>query len=292
MAITKYSSTDASAPQIAATTTAGQLVSVLDGCLVNGYGSKPSAGWSVVYSGTNIRVYRPPSGRRCYLRVDNSNTSMYAVVQAYATMSDINTGTEPFTNSATVNWCQNQDTTANAWEVIASDTSFYYIAAHNNSTDDKAIFFFGDYVARNPSFIYNTALTHGTDPTYRDNIDYNYSPSAIGLSGKYCRRGWNEILQTGQQFSFASLGAGTYLGSHSTLSFPDPLLGDMIIEPAHMIQNSSLIGKMPGLYDIIHAPTLIQPVTFSGSGALVGRDLYYLPTYGSKCVIDLTGPWT
>jgi hypothetical protein len=294
MAITKYSSTDASAPQIT-NFTAGQLVSVLDACLVNGYGSKASAGWSIVYTGANLRVYRPPSGNRCYLRVDNSNASGYAVVQAYATMSDINTGTEPFTNSAAVNWCQSQDNAANPWEVIASDTSFYYVGSHATVVAHKAIFFFGDYVARNTAFVYNTALIHGVNGTYRDNMEYNYDLQTINTSGKYCRRGWNEILQTGQQFTYLTVGNSSYLGLHTALSvFPDPILGDMVIEPVNMVQNSSLIGKMPGLYDIIHSPSsaVSYPVTFSGSGSLSGRNLYCLPCYNSMCVIDLTGPWT
>lgn len=58
MTTTVYKSSDASAPQM--TSAAGSLLTVLDACLVNGYGAKPAAGWSktVVDAGTNQAYYR------------------------------------------------------------------------------------------------------------------------------------------------------------------------------------------------------------------------------------------
>lgn len=58
MATTVYKSSDASAPQM--TSAAGSLLTVLDACLVNGYGAKPAAGWSktVVDAGTHQAYYR------------------------------------------------------------------------------------------------------------------------------------------------------------------------------------------------------------------------------------------
>ena len=52
---TVYRSDDASAPVI--TGTAGDLVMALDAILVNGYGAKSAAGWTIAYTGANKRAY-------------------------------------------------------------------------------------------------------------------------------------------------------------------------------------------------------------------------------------------
>ena len=56
MGVTVYRFDDAGAPTLSAA--AGALISVLDACLVNGYGAKPAAGWTKAFSGTNQAAYR------------------------------------------------------------------------------------------------------------------------------------------------------------------------------------------------------------------------------------------
>lgn len=57
MPVTVYKHSDASAPQM--TSAAGSLLTVLDACLVDGYGSKAAAGWAktVIDAGTYQAVY-------------------------------------------------------------------------------------------------------------------------------------------------------------------------------------------------------------------------------------------
>jgi len=91
MAVTEYKWTDAGAPQI--TNTPGALITVLNACLVNGYGSKAAAGFALVYTGTNKAAFRASAGtERCYLRVVDDNTTI-AKLQLFDTMSDVDTGT-------------------------------------------------------------------------------------------------------------------------------------------------------------------------------------------------------
>jgi len=60
--VTVYKSTDASAPQM--TSAAGSLLTVLDACLVNGYGAKAAAGWAktVIDAPTFQAVYTQGAG--------------------------------------------------------------------------------------------------------------------------------------------------------------------------------------------------------------------------------------
>lgn len=60
MGVTVYRFDDAGAPTLSAA--AGALISVLDACLVNGYGAKPAAGWTKAFSDTNQAAYRQGAG--------------------------------------------------------------------------------------------------------------------------------------------------------------------------------------------------------------------------------------
>ncbi|NDU90166.1 MAG: hypothetical protein G3I08_09885, partial [Ferrovum sp.] len=76
MTVTVYSSKDASAPVM--TGVSGSLVTVLDACLVNGYGTKSGAGWTIAYTGTNERVYKmsPTAGTGNSLFVNDAGPSV------------------------------------------------------------------------------------------------------------------------------------------------------------------------------------------------------------------------
>lgn len=99
MTVTIYRSSDASAPGL--TGQAGSLIGVLDACLVNGYGAKAAAGWAKEFSGTNLAVYRAPSGNRLRIRVNDTGTTVARVV-GYETMTDVDTGVNPFPTAAQV----------------------------------------------------------------------------------------------------------------------------------------------------------------------------------------------
>src|SRR5574337_1555206 len=97
MTVNVYRSSDASAPVL--TGQAGSLITVLDACLISGYGSKSPAGWVKPYSGTNLAAYRAATGNQFYFRVDDSGT-VEARISGYETMSDVNTGTGQFPTTA------------------------------------------------------------------------------------------------------------------------------------------------------------------------------------------------
>lgn len=95
---TVYKSTDPGAPLLSGQ--AGALAMLLDALLVDGYGSganrKPGMGWSRAFSGSNVRVFRnaPITGTGFYLRVDDT-AQRSALLRGFATMSDIDVGTDP-----------------------------------------------------------------------------------------------------------------------------------------------------------------------------------------------------
>src|SRR5690606_21289348 len=97
---------DASAPTLSGT--AGSLLELLRACLVGtdgvAYGSgeneKLAAGWTEEFTGTNVAVFRnslAAGGTGDYFRIDDNGIAVggarEAMLTAYNTMSDIDTGT-------------------------------------------------------------------------------------------------------------------------------------------------------------------------------------------------------
>lgn len=118
---------------------AGSLLNVLDGCLVSGYGSKTALGWTKPFTATNKAVFRAPAGIQHYLDVDDSGPDATAAgrnarVRAYATMTAVATGTNPYpttTQAATpiIAKSSTADGTSRAWMLIGDDRTFYLFVA-------------------------------------------------------------------------------------------------------------------------------------------------------------------
>jgi hypothetical protein len=150
MAVTYYTSADTSAPVLTGTT--GALVALLDAILVNGYGSKAAAGWSIEYTASNKRVYRPASGTRFRLRVvdDGSvagSAAREALVRAAESASGVDTLTDAFPTTALVSdsacvWRKSDsaDSTARSWWAIATDSFLALFVRFTSSTGDWYIF--------------------------------------------------------------------------------------------------------------------------------------------------------
>lgn len=86
-----YSSTDANAPVLNGEP--GSLITVLNACLVNGYGSKPGAGWTLLGQGTAssnpyTAMYQMGSGSKCVLYIQDN----WGMNGASGTMANLSGG--------------------------------------------------------------------------------------------------------------------------------------------------------------------------------------------------------
>src|SRR5574341_358034 len=160
MAVTLYKSSDASAPVL--TGVAGSLITVLDGCLVNGYGSKAAAGWTKPFSGSNLAVYRnnPTGGTGFYLNIDASapagnvlGTHAYARGNEVATQANtraaVTGATGPYptaaqlANGIPILKGETPDATARPWTVSADDKTFTLLTKPGNMHEWSG-FHYGD----------------------------------------------------------------------------------------------------------------------------------------------------
>jgi len=159
-----YRYDDGNAPVLDATV--GSLNNLLKKCLVEGYGDKPAAGWTLEFEdviGNKIALRNNPiTGTGFFLNiVDNSTTTCSA--QGYETMTGLDSYTGPFLPAAaTWNKIKANTSFAKHWALIATDTFFHLIMyPDSNSTipliversvaNLGGIFwaFFGDFIKSN-----------------------------------------------------------------------------------------------------------------------------------------------
>lgn len=286
MAITVYQSTDASAPVLSGT--AGALLGVLNACLINGYGSKSSAGWASAYSATNINVYRAATGNRFYLRVSDT-TAQDGRIICYETMTDASSGTNPTPTNAQVSgggyWRKSttSDSTARPWIVIASETWFWlFIDAGGASIYYPQ--FFGDFTPyKSGGDPYSTLITVNTSAT---NAGYAYLLSTtIGNTGTghYIVRADDGVTLSkaaGKHSDRAITGGSP--GLNSDLPYPQPD-GKLWLAPIYihedkssLLANNRIRGEMPNVYAPCcysvgsHLDTYTASGDVSGSMLIIG----------------------
>ena len=294
MTVNVYTSTDASAPNVLAGTI-GTLITVLDACLVNGYGSKPAAGWTKAFSGTNKAAYKQGAGGgglQFYLRVDDSLLAVQATAVGYETMSDVDTGTGPFPTSGQLTAgtyfpkSVSADTVVRPWMVVATNRAFY-LYVHFDATDItastsyKLMAFFGDITSYKSGDQYNCMiLGNYTSATATNNFANTSANLATQLNGHYLARSYT---QTGASIPVAKIidymrnGVSERIGAggSAAVPYPDPMTGGMLLAPVYVTEGitgvATVRGVMPGLWAPLHNLPGNHYDTFSGSGVFAGQ---------------------
>lgn len=307
-----YLSSDASAPTWASGT--GGLIAFLDAVLVNGYGSKPAAGWTKVFTGTNKAVYRSgATGNRFYLRVNN--TSGTATLRAYETMSDVDTGTGPFPSVAQSATGTGLDPlVSGGWAVAANDRAFYIF---NYTQTSPSAILPGVTISTANSWQSSFAFGRFTSLVTGDNYNHFILGGAIGGSGAGTYFGSTASLSgingggVGDSSKVEHLARAYdgvavsqpfqkhYLGSSFNTGLEGPLVPDTVTGQLR-VQDKVTILENQGGAGIIHRgylPGIMFPIarlnspsrsfyTFGGSGALSGRTFTIVPFCGNSGVIQ------
>lgn len=282
---TEYQSTDGSAPTLSGT--AGEFITVLTKCLIDGYGSKAAAGWAAEYTGTNKKVFRAPSGNRCRLRVadDGTGSASYARVIGYESMTNVDTGTGPFPTEAQQSgglyWHKSNgaNSTQRYWYVAANDRSiFILISTAGSATQHRHAYFFGDFKSLvTAGDAYNCMIVGATSSTSTTATGLIQGVTAIAntTAGNYIAR---TAAQTGGSVAAGrhmdtikgtgSLGATFGTGG---LPYPSNNLGGLSVCPMWINENSDLRGMMPGIWVPLHDKPLADLATDTGAGDLSGK---------------------
>lgn len=303
---TIYRSTDASAPVL--TGEVGKLVTLLDACLVNGYGSKAAAGWGKAYADTNYGAYRPASGNRAYLRVDDTDARMSRVV-GYANMTSLLSGTDPFPTSVQFSgglYCRKSVTannTARPWILLASATAFYLIIYANQTTFGQydgadANLGFGDFVSYLTGEASNSFIIAATDTSTTSTFatstrqvlpQYGTAPAGHYMEQDYTGAGGSKTFGVRPMNFFAQSFSGA-----TGAPYPDSVTGGIYIDKLLLLEsNLSIRGELPGIWGLGQVYTSFANFdTFTGSSTAISGQEYLICLTGSYGVAFRTdGGW-
>lgn len=298
---TVYRWDDAGAPTLTGQAGTYDLITVLDACLVTGYGAKPAAGWTKPFTGTGKVAFRQGTGSNGrYLRVDCSSSGQYPRLRSYDTMSDVDTGTNPMPTDAQISGggytytSSATDATQRAWVVFA-DAKRFYLWVHPNVAAGSAITdvsspavatFFGDFLSRVAGDAYNTAIICGTSAAsttqYRFGLIEN-DTTFSAQNGHFIAGTYQQVagsiacskLVVGvSQEGIAIIGGGT-----NTNPYPDPITTGMALSTIAVMESATLFrGTLPGVYAPLHDNPASLGDTISGSaaGGLTGKSFILL----------------
>lgn len=310
MAVNVYKSSDTSAPSI--TGALGSVITVLDACLVNGYGSKAAAGWTKPFATTNRGVYRMPAGNQRFVNIDDSLTTISAAATGYNTMSAVATGTERFPTKVSLNQVtglsdfmflhKGDDSagTVREWMVIATDKCFYYIIRVNAAVAIKpsySVFFFGDYNSHTPGDTNNTMIFSNSGMTSAASTNYTFSsmlsqnPYLVN-NVCYCRSAIGLRIPT---YGFLDATMGLY----SSQKLVNPENNSIVLSPIYCgvqpITSKILLGVLPGVYSITTPNNSLNggSTRYSFSGPeLTGKTFELKDVYaGVSLMFEVSDTW-
>ena len=302
MAVTLYRSIDASAPVNSGA--AGDVVNILDKCLVAGYGAKTAAGWSKPYTGTNKAAFRQGAGNLMYTRVHDDNLSAPTRSirhRGYETMSDVDTGTGPHPTVAQVAGDGQVLTTGTTgvsrpWIIVADSRTAY-------------LFFDFDGTGYYRASMFGEPYSYVSADSYRHmNIDENLW-RLVGWSNPSGTTGIESVL-TGHYIARKWDGSGTSLnvGKHGNsiqgsnngqlmgvIPNPNPADGKQHLAPVyvHEIAEPTVRGELRGFWHWAHPVSgLASGDRFSGLENFPGKEfIAILELNGSVFWIETTDTW-
>lgn len=217
MTVRVYQSTDASAPVLSGT--AGALCTVLDAVLVNGYGSKTAAGWTIAFSGTSQRVYTMGSGGTgfsLYVNDAGPGSASYeeARVAGFQSPSGLGTGTGQFPSTSQMTSpsgalvirksTTNSSATRN-WTIVADAHTFYLFTETGDNPSAQGglqayTFCFGDFFSYSPTDTSNCMIigrnvensNSGINEPFSTYGASNDTPATVSY-GQYIASSWTRV---------------------------------------------------------------------------------------------------
>lgn len=315
---TVYKSTDTSAPVLSGSV--GALIGVLDGCLVNGYGSKTAAGWTKAFTGTNQADYlQGGSGVKKYFQIDDNGPGLGGAAEArlwgFETMTAYNTGTGQFPAAATIRAIRKSATasaTARDWIVVADAKTCHYFILTGDTAGTYYAGSFGDLYSFAPGDLWKGYLcardiensaTNGNEwfAHFRTNglvshtglhLQRSYTGFGGTINGGCCGGDGEMAYLTNVNTSAAWTGA---------LQFPNPPDGNLHLSIARIAQTFAvpaiMRGRYRGLYIGCHPiGSFNDQDNFTGTGEFAGKSFLIIKTVQSQSlnnsyVIVETSTW-
>lgn len=318
MTVRVYLSSDVGAPVLNGQVGSG--INVLKSCLVTGYGSRPAAGWTEEFSGTNVSVLRPGLGNRHYFRVEDTFGDAIAL-KGYHAMTDANTGSNPFPSGTTVYYTKKSitaDATAREWIVVADEKTVWFVTQYDTNTSwtKGQMCSFGEFNKLNPAWpALNSYIIGGlaSNSGITDN-PFSTSTNAGTVSFNHATSGTiNGYLNTTALTSRRKVGLnysrieGQYSGlvsNHNSTATPSISTGGLLTTPLAIFstntdivgagENYTLLGMLRGVREFLHQRPLNHMDTINGSGDLAGKQFIAINggnTTTAQVLFEISDTW-
>lgn len=275
----------------------------------------PGAGWSKAYSGTNLAAYRPGSGNRHYLRIDDTVAQNMRVV-GYEDMTAISTGTNAFPSSSQQSggfyWKKSSttDAVARPWIIIADDKTMYMFVDESTTMTYSTVgmYGFGDFISYKGGDIYSSFLAADATTSYTGVfwgtlLTYYSAATSAANQGLYAPRSFSQI---GSSVPMAKI--GDYSKSQQAqmgtdgMTYPHQCDGALWMKQVEFVElaavgaQNNIRGKMRGVWTPLHTRPLAHGDMFNGSGDLAGKKFLTLSVPCStsamaQCMIDISLTW-
>lgn len=273
------------------------------------------AGWSKLYSGTNVAAYKITAveGTGCILKVDDTNTTV-ARVRGYEAMTDIATGTGPFPSVSQwaepgLWWSKSDAASAVArpWRIVADDRGLYFFPKNADTSGEHQGNYFGDILSIKSGDPYACVLRANVSDLSASAAlqvtDLGYADASSNYGGLYAARAANTLGGAVQCFNSPVLAVGLPL-LHTSGAFgwtyPSPVDNGLLLTPVVVYSAQGYRGYYPGL----RLSPQITNNAFStgdsvvGSGDMVGKSVTVVklgtPAAGTSqgvVFIDQTSDW-
>lgn len=253
-------------------------------------------GWDKVFAATNKAVYRSrrPEGTGYLLRVNHDSDTRYARVRGFLSMTDVDTGLEPFpttgVNEGGLHWAASgyANTSAREWSLIG-DAGMFFLLVRSHDSYGIAFYGFGDISTYKPGDAHHCILMgqEANDPYYA------YAGFANGNmradTGRYIAK---RYFQVGGTRSFIMSGSAMSGSFGRGLPFPSPI-DNAVHFYRVQVQDDSVRGDMPGVIQCIEEYPFSHRFVLKGVPGLGDslRDILFHDVYDGRVCFDLTGPW-
>ena len=278
------------------------------------------AGFSKAFSATNKAAYRPNNtdGTRPYLQViDDGSTAgaaREAKVRGYLTMTDVDTGGEPFPTAAQAgnglyaHKSCTVDSTDRPWTMVTDGDTVYFQACmdRNPSTriaTDGYIWWlaFGDFIPTRPNdpftaFIAANNLQNGQQSPSNTNGLF-WATSRNTNPSNNCCYSVRSYAQTIGAANMAMMGHGwdqSAIGSAEIVKYPHQPDNGFLMTPVMCVQGGVFRGRMPGIFEPLQGRCLSQFDTIENVDGYPGRTFLALIGVGASSntgmlMFDITG---
>jgi len=261
-------------------------------------GRLSGSGWTKPFSGTYLASYLQGTGSNgMSLRVDDTGTTTRLV--GYESMSDVNTGLQPFPTDAQMSGGEYQTKSSSAtfrdWVVVADEKRFYFFNNVNGSATNISGqgMFFGDITSYLPGDSFSTMLAAGNTTTATNSSKFYSLTESFGTStAHYLARPYTQLggsMQCGKMVN-GSKAAPTGIG-YAGYPYPDPITNALHYDKVEVVEpspTSSIRGYLPGLWNPLHARPLADGDYFE-DGA--GKIFLAVTQYNGQMFVEISDTW-